>query len=388
LTDSIVDRTKTIDLLKNLVKINSVNPSLVDGAPGEVEIAELLSDYMQSIGLRTQIDEVKPGRPNVVGVLEGEGEGPSLLLNGHTDTVGIDYMDIDPFDPVVEDGNLYGRGAFDMKGGLAAIIAAAKAVADSGEQLKGSLVVAAVCDEEYASIGTEKLMEHIKVDAAIVGEPTELNILIAHKGFSWVQITTKGVAAHGSQHETGVDAIAMMGRVLRELEILQERLTTKTHGLVGYPTLHASIIEGGRELSTYPDTCTLKIERRTIPGEDEQTVEDEMESIIQQLAESDSRFQAECETIFSRGSMEVSADEPICRLLERSVQNVVGKQPSFIGRPYWLDTEIIANKGVPVVSFGPSGYGGHAATEYVELESVISAARVLESAVLEYLGAN
>ncbi|MHA2213831.1 MAG: M20/M25/M40 family metallo-hydrolase, partial [Candidatus Thorarchaeota archaeon] len=260
MTDSIVDRTKTIDLLKNLVKINSVNPSLVDGAPGEVEIAELLSDYMQSIGLRTQIDEVKPGRPNVVGVLEGEGEGPSLLLNGHTDTVGIDYMDIDPFDPVVEDGNLYGRGAFDMKGGLAAIIAAAKAVADSGEQLKGSLVVAAVCDEEYASIGTEKLMEHIKVDAAIVGEPTELNILIAHKGFSWVQITTKGVAAHGSQHETGVDAIAMMGRVLRELEILQERLTTKTHGLVGYPTLHASIIEGGRELSTYPDTCTLKIE--------------------------------------------------------------------------------------------------------------------------------
>ena len=209
---SCVAESEMIGLLKELVRINSVNPTLVPGAPGEVEIAEYIADYLRSAGLDTRTEEVEPGRVNVVGVLEGSGGGPTLMLNGHTDTVGIDYMEIDPLDPVVKEGRMYGRGTFDMKGGLAAILSATKAVADSGEELGGDLVVAAVCDEEYASIGTERVVEQVRADAAIVGEPTEFQILVAHKGFAWVDIETRGIAAHGSAWQIGVDAIARWAR--------------------------------------------------------------------------------------------------------------------------------------------------------------------------------
>jgi len=193
-----VDEGAALRLLGELVKINSVNPSLVPGAPGEAEIAEYLADYMRSLGLESSVDEVKPGRWNAVGVLKGSGGGRDLMLNGHTDTVGVDYMTIEPFNPVVKEGRMYGRGAYDMKGGLVSSLAAVKALVDSGAELMGDLVVAAVCDEEYASVGTEKLMEKTRVDAAIVGEASSLMIVRCHKGFAWIDVESRGVAAHGS----------------------------------------------------------------------------------------------------------------------------------------------------------------------------------------------
>jgi len=198
-----VDGAGAVKLLRDMIRINSVNPSLVSGAPGEGEIADYLAGYMESCGLETRLEEVAPGRPNVVGVLRGSGGGRTLLLNGHMDTVGVEYMEIDPLDPVVREGRMYGRGAIDMKGGLASLMAAVKAVADRGEELRGDFVITAVCDEEYASIGTERIVEQVKADAAIVGEPTELQILVAHKGFAWIDIETKGRAAHGSAWELG-----------------------------------------------------------------------------------------------------------------------------------------------------------------------------------------
>ena len=170
--ESYVDESDAIELLKSLVRINSVNPSLVPGAPGEAEITEHIGEFLRGLGLETRVEEVEPGRPNAVGVLKGTGGGHTLMLNGHTDTVGIDYMEIDPLDPAVKDGRMYGRGTIDMKGGLVAILAATKAVVDSGAELRGDLVVAAVCDEEYASIGIERVVEEVRADAAIVGEPT------------------------------------------------------------------------------------------------------------------------------------------------------------------------------------------------------------------------
>ncbi|MDP7444004.1 MAG: M20/M25/M40 family metallo-hydrolase, partial [Candidatus Bathyarchaeota archaeon] len=163
--------------------------------------------------METHITEIKPGRVNAVGVLKAEGEGPVLMLNGHTDTVGIEYMEIDPLDPVIKEGRLYGRGTNDMKGGLAAILTATKALVNSGKEFRGDLIVAAVCDEEFASIGTEALMKEVDIDAVIVCEPTEFQILVAHKGFAWIDIETRGVAAHGSAWQIGVDAIAKMGKV-------------------------------------------------------------------------------------------------------------------------------------------------------------------------------
>ena len=385
--ESRVVASETIDLLKDLIRINSVNPSLVPGALGEVEIAEHVGEFMWGIGLMTRVEEVEPGRPNAVGVLRGTGGGPTLMLNGHTDTVGVDYMKIDPLDPVIEEGRMYGRGTFDMKGGLAAILAAMKAVVDSGVELRGDLVVAAVCDEEYASIGTERVVEQFRADAAIVGEPTELNILIAHKGFAWIDVETRGVAAHGSAWQVGVDAIAKMGKVQVGLERLQEEaLMKKRHALVGPPSVHSSTIQGGRELSTYPDRCRLKVERRLIPGENREKVDEEMRGLLSSIHEMDPKFDGSHEITFFRGPMEVSPEEEICQLLSDSAEEVTGERPVFVGGSGWLDTQIIWGRGTPAVAFGPVGSGAHSAVEYVEVDSVVKAARTLERVVHRFCG--
>jgi acetylornithine deacetylase len=382
-----IEAPDTLELLSDLVKINSVNPSLVPGAPGEAEIAEYIGDYMRGLGLETEIEEVAPGRVNAVGTMKGTGGGPTLMLNGHTDTVGIHYMEIDPLDPVVKEGKMYGRGTNDMKGGLASILSAVKAITDSGVDLKGDLVVAAVCDEEYASIGTERLMESVKVDSAIVCEPTEFQVTVAHKGFAWIDIETRGIAAHGSAWQIGVDAIAKMGKVQVGLESLQEEsLMKRSHKLVGPPSIHSSIIEGGRELSTYPDRCKLQVERRLIPGETKGDVEAELDNLLGSIGDIDPKFDGGYEITFFRGPLEVATDSEICRVLVECSKEVKGETPYFTGSSGWMDTQIIARTGAPAVAFGPVGSGSHAAVEYVEIDSVLEAARVLEKTVRRFCG--
>jgi len=386
-TGSRIESSETIELLKDLVKINSVNPSLVPGAPGEAEIAEYIGEYMRALGLETRIEEVKPGRVNAVGTIKGTGGGSTLMLNGHTDTVGIHYMEIDPLDPVVKEGKMYGRGSNDMKGGLASILIAVKAITDSEVELKGDLVVAAVCDEEYASIGTERLMENVKVDAAIVCEPTEFQVTVAHKGFAWIDIETRGVAAHGSAWPIGVDAIAKMGKVQVGLENLQEEsLMKRSHRLVGPPSVHSSIIEGGRELSTYPDHCKLQVERRLIPGETKGDVEAELDNLLGSIGDIDPKFDGGYKITFFRGALEVATDTEICRVLVEYSQEVMGETPHFTGSSGWMDTEIIARTGAPAVAFGPVGSGSHAAVEYVEVDSVVDSAKVLEAVIRRFCG--
>ncbi|MBQ04932.1 acetylornithine deacetylase [Candidatus Bathyarchaeota archaeon] len=384
---SLVDAYETIDLLKDLVRINSVNPSLVPGAPGEAEIAGYIGKYLQDLGMETHITEIKPGRVNAVGVLKAEGEGPVLMLNGHTDTVGIEYMEIDPLDPVIKEGRLYGRGTNDMKGGLAAILTATKALVNSGKEFRGDLIVAAVCDEEFASIGTEALMKEVDIDAVIVCEPTEFQILVAHKGFAWIDIETRGISAHGSAWQIGVDAIAKMGKVQVGLDSFQEEsLMKRSHRLVGPPSVHSSIIVGGRELSTYPDRCNLKVERRLIPGETKEDVETELESLLTSISDIDPKFDGSYEITFFRGPLEVSTDSEICRVLIECSQEVRGETPHFVGGSGWMDTQIIAKKGAFAVAFGPVGSGSHAAVEYVDIDSVVNTARVLERVVHRFCG--
>jgi acetylornithine deacetylase len=379
-----INSNELTELLKDLVKIDSVNPSLVPGAAGEAEIASYLRDWMESMGLETELAEVEPGRPNVVGTLRGSGGGKSLMLNGHTDVVGVDYMTIDPFDPVIKDGKLYGRGSFDMKGGLASSMAAVKAVVDSGNQLRGDVIIAAVCDEEFASIGTEHLMKDTRVDAAIIGEPTYFNVQVAHKGFAWIDVTTHGFAAHGSMYQLGVDAIAKMGHVLIGFEAMQRILEETKHPLVGPGSIHASIISGGVELSTYPDRCKLEAERRLIPGETREDVEEEMKGLIQSLKEGDPKFNADYEITFFRESMEISPEEEICQVLKQGSLEVLGKEPQWVGGSGWMDTQIIHGKGIPAVAFGPSGFGAHGAEEWIDLDSVHKAAEVQEYVIRKF----
>src|SRR5688572_11065719 len=240
----------TIALLKDLVAIDSVNPSLVSGGAGEGAIAERIASEMRAARLDVQVAEAAPGRPNVFGVIDSGRPGPALMLCGHSDTVGVEGMSA-PFDPVIRDGKLFGRGAQDMKGGVASILAAARRLAQSPAGLKGRVIVAIVADEEYASIGADAVVKDWKADAAIVAEPTDLAIGVGHKGFEWVEVETQGVAAHGSRPDDGVDAILMMGRVLGELDALERGfIAGPAHPLLGRPSLHASLVSGGRELST------------------------------------------------------------------------------------------------------------------------------------------
>src|SRR3989440_4992141 len=255
------------ELIFELVAIESVNPDLIPLGSGETKICRFVALWLAAAGVEGEIVEPVPGRPSVVGVLRGSGGGRSLMLNAHMDTVGAGGM-ASAFSPVMRDGRVYGRGAYDMKASLAAIMITAREA--SKLKLKGDLIITAVADEEVASLGTSAVIERYRADAAIVTEPTELRLCLAHKGFVWLEVETTGVAAHGSRPDIGVDAIANMGRVLTGVLDLNERLRSgPSHPLLGTGSIHASLIEGGQEMSTYPARCVAKLERRTIPGETE-----------------------------------------------------------------------------------------------------------------------
>ncbi len=361
---------QTIKFLCELIAINSVNPSLVPGGAGEKEIARAIATEMRSVGLDVEVTEVTRGRPNVIGLLEGRAAGRSLMFCGHIDTVGVEGMS-SPFDPIERDGKLYGRGAGDMKGGVAAMIEAARSLANSGGVKAGRLIVAAVADEEYASIGAEYLVGKWHADAAIVTEPTDLVVATGHKGFSWVEITTAGRAAHGSRPLEGRDAILRMGRVLSRLETLDQQLQSRTpHPVLGTPSLHGSLIEGGRELSTYPDRCVLQMERRTITGEPVDVALQEVEEILAALRNEDSNFTGNARLTFRRPPYETPLEHELPRLVESAVRSS-GRKANRGGMTYWTDAAILGQAGIPSVIFGPGGGGYHGLEEYVRIDEVL-----------------
>ena len=364
-----------ISLLRDLVAIDSVNPSLVPGARGEGEIARAVAAHMRQCGLDVELQEVEPGRPNVVGILEGRDPGPSLMFCGHVDTVGVEGMEA-PFRPTERDGRLYGRGSQDMKSGVAAMIDAARVAAERGFS-RGRLVVAAVVDEEYASVGADALVERWRADMAVVTEPTDLQIGVAHKGFAWIEVETAGRAAHGSRPRDGRDAILRMGRVLGRLEALDRELQSRPpHPLLGTASLHASIIAGGQELSSYPDSCRLQMERRTVSGESGEQAGEEVSDILGYLGRSDPEFRAESKVTFSRPPYEIPAGHPLPELLERLLA-AAGHTVRQVGMSFWTDAAVLGGAGIPTVLFGPGGAGLHGREEYVNVADVIAVRDVL-----------
>ena len=338
------------ELAAALVAIDSVNPALVPDGAGERQIASFVADWCAEHELDVEI--LGNERPSVVATKRGSGGGRSLLLNGHLDTVGVAGMEA-PFEPRVKDGRLYGRGAYDMKGALAAILLAAT----EATGLRGDVIVTLVADEELASIGTEAVVERVHADAAIVVEPTELRVAIAHRGFVGFELETAGVAAHGSRPDLGVDAIAKMGPILLALAELDERLqAAPRHPLVGTGSLHASLIEGGQELSSFPARCVLTGERRTIPGETVDQVEQELRAIAGDAA---------LRIIASRDPLTEQPDHPFVELVGR-----VAEASEYVGALFWTDAALIAGTGIPTVLFGPAGEGAHAEVEWVDLASL------------------
>ena len=361
-------------LLASLVAIDSVNPSLVPGGAGEAEIAAFIETWSRDAGLASERLEQTQGRPTVLVRAPGTGGGRTLLLCAHTDTVNVEGMS-NPHCPRVDGDRLYGRGAYDMKAGLAAALIAVREAAKLG--LAGDVVVACVADEEHASIGVQEALRSIRADAAIVTEPTELELAIAHKGFVWSEIEVRGRSAHGSRPHLGVDAIVKMGSVLEALGALDRSLTSTTHPLVGRASVHASLIEGGVELSSYPAQCKLGLERRTLPGETAEQIERELAGLLERCAAANSEFVATQRTLLVRDPFEIDEHAELVGVVREAAGEVLATPVALAGASYWADAAFIAAAGIPTVMFGPGGQGAHAIEEWVSLADTEAVARTL-----------
>ena len=369
-------------LLADLVAIDSINPDLVPGGAGENAIAHFMSDWLRNTHLAVHLDQVQPNRPNVIAIAKGTGGGKTLLLNGHTDTVGIAGM-ANPHAPHIAANRLYGRGAYDMKCGLAACMVA---IAEAKKlTLRGDVIFTGVMDEEYAGLGTMDVAKKYEAHAAIVAEPTEMQLVIAHKGFVWFEVETHGVAAHGSRPDLGIDAITKMGAVLVELDKLNSQLLSHpTHPLLKSGSLHASLISGGQELSSYPEKCLLQIEQRILPGETPEIAEAQLNNILQRLAAQDPQFKFTLRRGIHRTPMETAETSPIATLIKQHAQATTHQPTKIIGAPYWTDAATLSQAGIPSVLFGPSGAGAHAAEEWVNLESVHHCAQIYLNVIQEF----
>ena len=388
-----VPRGDAVALARELVRVDSRNPTLVAGAPGEAAVARVLADILVSWGFEVEVHEAAPGRPNVVAWIPGTGSlvvtesidpaaeirpaMPALMFNGHLDVVGVDGMVHAPFDAETRDGRMYGRGSTDMKGGVAAMCAAAVRAADAG--IARDILITAVADEEFESLGTNELLRRgVRARAAIVTEPTKLAIAPAHRGFAWIEVVVAGRAAHGSRYDVGIDAIRHAGLLLAELDVLDEReLVLRTHPLLGHASLHASLISGGIGMSTYPDRCVVHLERRTVPGERVEDVVSEIEAACARVRARRPTFEAEVIRRFSQCPSDVAVDAPIVRTLATALTEA-GMPTPMEGLSAWTDAALLNAAGVPAICFGPGDIAlAHAAEEWVLEAEIERAADVL-----------
>lgn len=363
-----------VDLLHALVSIDSVNPLLAPGHPGEVAIAQFITSWARDNGLHTQRIDTSTRRPSVLISNSSVSTGPTLLLCGHIDTVGVEGVK-DPFEPRLSGDRLYGRGSYDMKAGLAAALIACRESARAG--VTGRVLVAAVCDEESASTGIQEVLRTVTADAAIVTEPTELAVAVAHKGFVWTEITVTGTAAHGSRPHLGVDAILKTGPLLVAVGDLNERLQQRVDPVLGSANVHASLISGGIGESTIPDRCELLIERRTLPGETLEDVEAEVAQLLKRCREADEELDVRSRTTLARNPFAAESGAPIVDMTCAAHEAVTGSRPEISGVSFWADSAFIADAGIPTVLYGPGGEGAHAEVEWVSLSETVTCTRTL-----------
>lgn len=373
---------RSLELLERMVRTDSVNPALVEGAPGEGAMAALVAAWGETRGLEVTRLEPVAGRPSVVLIARGSGGGASLMLNAHLDTVGAEEMEA-PFEPRLEDGKLYGRGALDMKSGLAAAMIALEAAA--GADLRGDVILTAVADEEHASIGTEAAVARFGADAAIVTEPTGLELHLAHRGFAVFELETRGLASHTSQPERGVNAVTHMGRVLAGIERLQAELNARApHPLTGHGVAQVVRVEGGEQLFVVPAACRASYERRTLPGETRAHIEAELQAVLREAGAGLPDFDGHAVLALLREPFEVDPGERIVSVVSQHARRVLGGELTVSGSPYWTDAALLQAAGIPTLVMGPKGVGMHAADEHVELASVTAMEAILIGVVAEF----
>ncbi|TFC26131.1 M20/M25/M40 family metallo-hydrolase [Cryobacterium sp. TMT1-3] len=374
-----------VAILQQLVRIDSVNPDLVPGAAGEVEIAAWCGEWLVARGFEVTVLEHIPGRPSVVGVKQGTGTGRSLMLNAHLDTVGVATYAANPFSGELRDGRVYGRGAVDTKSGLAAILVAAARASALG--LAGDVIVTLVADEEFGSIGTEEVLRTLNADAALVIEPSSLELTTAHRGFAWFELELTGLAAHGSQPELGVDAIWHAGLALAALDGLRQRLNAEpAHATLGHGAVRVSKIVGGDDAATVAARCVLTVERRMLPGQPPDRVEAELRALFTAVAVGEPQFQFTLTRLVGRAAFEAEPHWPIVRALTANTERVLARPAATRGEPFWTDAGLILQAGIACVVFGADGEGLHADTEWADAQSVRALADILEGTITDFCG--
>jgi acetylornithine deacetylase len=378
LTTNVIDDVEA--LLVQLVEINSVNPDLVSTGAGEAEVGRFVGQWAQDHGLEVTVEAVSGERANVIVVATGSGGGRSIMLNAHLDTVGVEGYEA-PFVCRVEQDRLTGRGVLDTKAGLAAALVIASSASRLG--LRGDVVVAGVIDEEYGSLGTEALIQSGRwhTDAAVVLEPTDLAMCTDHRGFVWGSITVHGVAAHGSRPDLGVDAIAHAGPILSGVTALQERLASAPcDALAGPGSVHASLIAGGAEMSSYPDTCRIDLERRVTEGETPETFLAELHAVAALV---DPAVTTTVKLGASRLPLHVDPSEQLISALTASGdRHQLPLRPSAAS--FWTDAALLHEAGVPSVVFGPGGGGIHSISEWIDRASLHTFINVLHDLTVNW----
>jgi acetylornithine deacetylase/succinyl-diaminopimelate desuccinylase-like protein len=375
-----------VELLSALVRTESVTPWLVPGGAGETAIVAQMADFLDRPGIEVTVEEVQPGRPNLVASVRGARPGPTLCLNAHSDTVGYENWQEEALHPRVDGDRLYGLGSCDDKAGCTAMLLTLAALA-ADPPPSGTLLAAFVADEEALSIGTEQLVTRPGIDAAIVIEPHGLDeLVVAHQGFGWIDIITHGVAAHGSAPEQGVDSIAQMAEVLARLTALDRGAYAATSGQpCGKTVYHASKIDGGTDYATYPSRTTLGIEIGTQPGERLANRVAEIEAIFADIAAQDPAFRAEIAIKLERDPFTSAGHERLLTDLNAAFTAVRGKVPVEVGLNAWTDAALLQSAGIPTVLLGPAGGNLHAPGEWVSIGELTQLCSILEATARTFL---
>lgn len=373
--ETALDTQEIIDLTCQLVAIQSHRD-----APGrEKSCAEKIAEVFTNWGMQAELVEVLEGRPNVYCRLKGSGEGTSLMLNGHTDTVPAYEMNIPPFEPFVKEGLLYGRGSVDMKGPIAAMMVAMRLLKDLNIPLKGDLIFAGVINEEDRSEGTEYLVTHgPHADRCIVGEPSSLEIRAGHRGLEWLEFEFTGKAAHGGTPDKGINAIRMAARFIQRVEeILLPRLAERTNSVTGPAVMNFGVIHGGTQPSTVADRCILRIDRRWVPSETLPQVLGEYQAILDDLSHEDATFQGKMTRMESNMAtmdhypMEINLQDPLVTSLQ-TVLKELDIEPQISSFGGWTDASLISNFAhIPSLVFGPGDIAvAHSRCEFVPVSEL------------------
>ena len=379
--------SQVIELLRALVRIESVTPSLIPTGAGEAKVAAYIADWLAGAGAEVEVLEAAPGRPNVLGRLRGSGGGPTLCLNAHSDTVGYAGWPDEALVPRVDGDRIYGLGAADDKGGCAAAMLALAAISESGPRLRGDLLVACVADEEGRSIGTEHLVCQGGIDAAIVIEPQPTHeLVVEHQGFGWIDVITHGVAAHGCEPDTGVDAIVHLAEVITRLHRLdREVFQPHPSTLNGRTVFHTGTVSGGTDYATYPSRAHVGIEIGTQPGESLSDRVAEIEAIFAEIAASERRFSGEVVVRLEREPFVAPGHEALQDVVTEAMRTVLGREPAITGMNGWTDAALLQAAGIPTLLLGSTGGNYHTAGEWASISEVVRLTEILERTARAYL---